>query len=49
MSIKKHFTNYNNWRKTQPDAPAVKLPLFEEWMKAACGDEAIASNDALDS
>jgi lysyl-tRNA synthetase class 2 len=49
MSIKKHFTNYNNWRKTQPDAPAVKLPLFEEWMKAACGEEAIASNDALDS
>lgn len=49
MSIKKHFTNYNNWRKTQPDAPAVKLPLFEEWMKEALGEEAIAANDALEN
>ncbi len=48
MSIKKHYTNYNNWRKTQPDAPAVKLPVFEAWMKEACGDEVIASNDALE-
>lgn len=48
MSIKKHYTNYNNWRKTHPDAPAVKLPVFEGWMKEALGDDVIASNDALD-
>ncbi|MDO4575393.1 MAG: lysine--tRNA ligase [Planctomycetia bacterium] len=49
MSIKKHYTNYNNWRKTKnPDAPQVKLPVFESWMKETLGDDAIASNDALD-
>ncbi len=49
MSIKKHFTNYNNWRKTQPDAPAVKLPIFEQWMKETLGDDVIASNDPLEN
>ncbi len=48
MSIKKHYTNYNNWRKTHPDAPAVKLPIFEGWMKEVLGDDVIASNDALE-
>ncbi len=49
MSIKKHFTNFNNWRKTQPDVAAVKLPVFEAWMKEAFGEDVIASNDPLDS
>ncbi|MDO4425002.1 MAG: lysine--tRNA ligase [Planctomycetia bacterium] len=49
MSIKKHFTNFNNWRKTQPDVAAVKLPIFEAWMKEAFGEDVIASNDPLDS
>ena len=39
MSIKKHFTNFNNWRKTQPDVAAVKLPVFEAWMKEPFGSE----------
>ena len=49
MSIKKHYTNYNNWRKAKnPDAPQVKLPVFENWMKEAFGEDVIASNDALE-
>ncbi|MDO4568955.1 MAG: lysine--tRNA ligase [Planctomycetia bacterium] len=48
MSIKKHYTNYNNWRKLHPEAPAVKIGVLEAWMKETLGDDVIASNDALD-
>lgn len=48
MSIKKHYTHYNQWRKNQnPDAPQVKLPVLETWMKVELGEETIASNDPL--
>ncbi|MDO5113786.1 MAG: lysine--tRNA ligase [Planctomycetia bacterium] len=48
MSIKKHYTNYNQWRKNlNPDAPQVKLPVFESWMKAELGEDVIAANDPL--
>ncbi len=49
MSIKKHFTAYNHWRKTvNPEAPQVKIGMFEKWMKTIFGDEVIASDIVLE-
>ena len=49
MSIKKHFTAYNNWRQTgNADAPQVKIAIFEAWMREVFGDEIIASNMLLE-
>ena len=49
MSIKKHFTSYNNWRKTAGEEfPQVKINIFEAWMKEVFGDEVIASDMLLE-
>lgn len=49
MSIKKHFTSYNHWRKTEnPEAPQVKIGMFQKWMKEVFGDDVIASDMVLE-
>ncbi|MDO4551081.1 MAG: lysine--tRNA ligase [Planctomycetia bacterium] len=49
MSIKKHFTAYNKWRKeNNPEAPQVKIGIFQAWMDEVFGAEIIASDMNLE-